>query len=678
MSIKKDFIDKSVKIIHKMRPKYNKDDIERIVTRVVKEHIKDPTINMSNSVKHENFNISLTKLCDWINKKKPVISGNATFYCQPDVLESPTSNMLRSLKKGRKEVKVVMYKYKAGSDEYQSLDLDQQNKKVIMNAEYGGSGTPTAAFYTKEGPSATTLMAQSIITTMAAFFESYVGDNQKFFSISECYDWMNKVIEKDDEIPKWVVRPSAQDVIKRITSHFYIYDIDDHPYLTQFIENCNDDELCYLYYANNLKEFISSHQCIIDYIYNILSKLPLLHAEEKVVPAEYRNRFFDDEDGEGIVKYNKWVSKEMFLDPYSIPDCISDEINKLRKYFGQFVFVEYITPDSIVKLNNHLRNTVLLVDTDSNIINADLFVSFITKKIFPKETFNRPMIYNEMILVNVLASMLDPSVAKLLDYYGRMHNMNAEARAELTMKNEFMFRRFFLMKTKKRYAASIVLREGNIILPFKLEIKGMDFIKAGVTDEVTKKFTKMLEDHILFSEDLELHELMRDLRRFENEIYDNLKMGGMTYLKQQQFKAMEAYSKPWSIQVFKGTTVWNLLYPDNKINSLDRVNILKLIVSKPEDLDIIKNEYPKEYNTVLDKIYNSEIPELRKAGFKLIAIPNNVKKIPDWLIPLVDRDIIVSDVISSFRSILDALNIEEVYFKTPNGNASLNSCLIAL
>ena len=111
---------------------------------------------------------------------------------------------------------------------------------------------------------------------------------------------------------------------------------------------------------------------------------------------------------------------------------------------------------------------------------------------------------------------------------------------------------------------------------------------------------------------------------------------------------------------------------------MDRVNILKLIVSKPEDLDIIKNKYPKEYNAVLDKIYNSEIPELRKAGFKLIAIPNNIKKIPDWLIPLVDRDIIVSDVISSFRSILDALNIEEVYFKTPNGNANLNSCLIAL
>lgn len=679
MGIKKDFIKESTNIIMRMHPEYNKNDVENIVTRVTKEYLRDPSINMSNSVKHENIDINLTKLCDWIDKKEPVVSGNATFYCQPDVLESPTSNMLRSLKKERKLVKNEMYKFQPGSDEYQSKDLDQQNKKVIMNAEYGGSGTPTAAFYTKEGPSATTLMAQSIITTMAAFFESYVGDNQVFFSINECFDWMMKVVkDKIEKIPSWVSRPTVNETIKRISKHFHIFDIDDYPYITSFVESCSDDEICYLFYANNLKEFIRRNPNISNYIYSLLEKLPLLHAEEKNVPEEYKNRFFDDNDGKGIVKYNKWVSKEMFLDPYSIPDCINNEIEHLRKYLTQFVYVEYITPDSIVKLNNHLRNTVLLVDTDSNIINADIFVSFITKEIFPDEKWNRPMIYNEMILVNVLASMLDPCVAKLLDYYGRMHNMNKEARAELTMKNEFMFRRFFLMKTKKRYAASIVLREGNIILPFKLEIKGMDFIKAGVTDEVTNRLTEMLENHILFSEDLELHELMKELKKFENEIYHDLKIGGTKYLKQQQFKAEEAYKKPWSIQVYKGTVIWNLLYPDNKINSLDRVSILKLIITKPEDLDIIKDKYPKEYMEVLTKIFNSDIPELRKVGFKLIAIPNTVKTIPEWLLPLIDKDIIVSDVISSFRSIIDALNIEEMYFKTPNGNANINSCLIAL
>lgn len=282
--------------------------------------------------------------------------------------------------------------------------------------------------------------------------------------------------------------------------------------------NCTDDQLTYLFYANNMKEFISRNPTIVELIGNVLSTLPLYEAAEKEVPPQFAADF------DSVDAYNGWVSKEIFLNPYSIPKCIKGYMDQIIELFTQFIYVEYITPDSIVKLNNHKRNTVLLVDTDSNIINADLFVSFILTEIFPGSTFSRPKLYNEMILVNVLASSLDKAVVKQLDYYGRCHNMDEASRAELTMKNEFMFRRLFLMRTKKRYAASIVLREGNIMIPFKPELKGLDFIKAGVTDEVSAKFSKMLQDHVLYSDDLELHEMMRDLKKFERDIYYDLKM----------------------------------------------------------------------------------------------------------------------------------------------------------
>lgn len=690
MGIKKDYIKASVDSILMMYPSLNKNDVEEIVTREVKTKLKDPNINMSNSVKLLNQDITLTKLCSWIDKEKPVVSGNATFYCQPEVIESPTSFMLKTLKVERKQVKNKMFKCKFGSQEYEDNDLDQGNKKVIMNAEYGGSGTPTAAFYTKEGPAATTLMAQSIITTMAALFEGYVGDNQKFFHINECFDWMNRVILKDQTIPKWIKRPSVEEVIYRIKTHFYLSDVSDYPFIESYIRGCTSDQQTYLYYANNIKDFIYNHPYIINLLRNVLSKLPLLEAVDKEVPDEYKDKFPFRSDGKHIEDYNKWVSEEMFLNPYKIPNCIKDDMESFISLMTQFIYVEYITPDSIVKLNNHYRNTVLLVDTDSNIINADLFVSFVINEIFLGETFHRSKLYNEMILVNVLAASLDRCVALTLDYYGRCHNMNKEARSELTMKNEFMFRRFFLMTTKKRYAASIVLREGNIMIPFKLEIKGLDFIKAGVTDNVTERFTKMLEEHVLFSDELELHELMRDLKRFENEIYEDLKKGGTEYLKPQMYKPEGAYkkvmdkktgkmvSKAWSLQIFRGSTVWNELYPSQKIYSLNRAKIIKLIVSNPEDLNIIKDKYPEEYDLVMRKIFHSNSPDIQKAGLKVICIPNELKKIPDWIIPLIDKHLIVSDVISSFRSVLESLKLEDLYFKTPNGKANVTSCLISL
>lgn len=686
MGIKKDYLNAAVDTVMKMDSSLNRDDVVRIVTSMIKENMKDPTIRMDNNVTGDNMKTTLTGLCNWIEKRDPVISGNATFYMQPTEMLSPTSNMLRSLKNGRKEVKKEMFSYKPDSDEYKRLDLDQLNKKKVMNAEYGGSGAPTAAFYTKYSPPATTLMAQSIITTMAAFFESYVGDNQQFFNINECYDWMNKVIQKDKKIPKWIIKPSAEDVYSRLIKHFITLDIDSVNKLKMYIYNCSEKELVYLYYANNLNIFIYNHPKIHEIISNILRTLPLYEASVKDsdIPIEFRGKF------DSANKYNKWISKEMFLDPYDVPECIKVYMDELIDLFNQFIYVEYITPDSIVKLNNHWRNTVLLVDTDSNVINADLFVSFILDVILPGDNFSRSRLYNEMILVNVLASCLDSCVAKMLDYYGRTHHMDKISRAELTMKNEFMFRRFFLMNKKKRYAASIVLREGNINIPFKLEIKGVDFIKAGSSIDVTKRFTKMLEDHILFSDNLELHELMRDLKSFEREIYYDLRNGGTKYLKLQMYKAAEAYkkvkdkntgnmvSRAWSLPVYRGAAVWNELYPDRKIYSLDRVNILKLIVTNENDLGIIKRDFPSEYDMVMKKVFMSPNPDIQKAGLKVIAIPTTVDVMPKWLIPLIDYDVIISDVISSFRSVLEALQIEEIYSKTPNGNANINSCLISL
>lgn len=690
MGIKKDYLNAAVDTLLKIDPSMNRKDVEQIVARILKDKLKDPTIVMDNNVTGDGATITLTELCNWIDKRDPVVSGNATFYMQPSELMSPTSDMLRSLKKGRKSVKKEMFKYLPQSDEYQMLDLDQQNKKVIMNAEYGGSGTPTAAFYTKYSPAATTLMAQSIITTMAAFFEGYVGDNQKFFNINECFDWMNIVINKEDKIPKWIYIPTSKEVSNRIKMHFHQADISTFPILDSYIEHCNDKQLVYLYYANNMKGFISHNSKVSSLIWNILNSLPLLEATDNEIPAQYQSQFPWQKDGTHVLNYNKWVSKEMFLDPYNIPDVIKDEMEELISLMAQFIYVEYITPDSIIKLNNHYRNTVLLVDTDSNVINADIFVSFVLNDIFPGESFGRNKMYNEMILVNILAAILDRCVIKILDFYGRTHHMDEPSRAELTMKNEFMFRRFFLMKVKKRYAASIALREGNIMIPFKLEIKGMDFIKAGVTEEISDKFTSMLKKHILYSEGLELHELMKELKSFEKEIYLDLKQGGTNFLKPQMYKAKEAYkmkidnktgnmvSHAWSLPVFRAVAVWNELYPDKKIYSLDRVKILKLTVTGLHDIEKIKDKYPEEYNLVFNKIFNASDPDILKCGLKVIALPTSVKEIPEWLIPLIDYDLIISDVISSFRSVIDALNIEDINFKTVNGKANLTSCLISI
>ncbi len=680
MNVTQAYAEKATDVIHSLHPEWSRGLILEQVHHILKECKLDPTVNMDNNITGDNVDITLSKLVGWIENANPVVSGNATFYVQPTELRSPTSDMLLGLKKGRKAVKNEMFKYPPGSSEYQEKDLDQQNKKVIMNAEYGGSGNPKAAFYNKYSPAATTLMAQSIITTMAAFFEGYIGDNHKFFHLNECIDWINDVCKKDMPIQKWIYHPTIKEVKDQVTKHFITLYPGDLRIIYGYIESLTEDQLTYVYYANNFKALIKNHQKMRMLLFDILNKLPNLEAAEGEVPDAYKNQF-NDPNEDNVNAYNKWMSAQMFLNPYKIPECISAEMKELIDIMTQYVYVEYITPDSIVKLNNHKRNTVLLVDTDSNMINANIFVSYVLDEIFPGKLFGRKRIYDDMILVNVLAACLSESVSRILKYYCKCHHIDDEAAKELTMKNEFMFRMFFLMQTKKRYAASIVLREGNIIIPFKPEIKGMDFIKAGVTIDVSKRFEKMLCDHILFSDTLELHELMQDIKDFECEIYDDLHAGGMKFLKQAQLKPENGYKnikKAWSLPVFKGSMIWNELFPEQKIYSLDRVYILKLAVSGASDLEKIKNKYPEAYNLAMAKIFLSPKSEIVNAGMKYICIPNSAKRIPEWIIPLIDVDVIISDTISVFRSILDALGIEEMGFKTPNGTASITSCLISI
>jgi hypothetical protein len=305
-----------------------------------------------------------------------------------------------------------------------------------------------------------------------------------------------------------------------------------------------------------------------------------------------------------------------------------------------------------------------------------------------------------MICGNILANLLAKCIESILDLYGKVHNMNKDARATLAMKNEFLFKRLFLMNKKKRYATSIVLREGHVMIPYKTDIKGVDFIKSGVSDYVTEKFTKMLEDNVLFPDEIQLRGLMKDLKAFEREIYDDLKKGGTTFLRPHSVKSGAAYKNPWSQQVFKAVELWNAIYPNKKIYTLEKAPLVKLNISTIDGFDKLIDKYPEEHAAIISgigtfqtnqqiyfeklkaaKMAKGENPDdikVPKLNFSVIAIPSTLEVMPEWIRELVDYETIVSDVFSSFRSVMDAFQLEEISIKTANGKANLVSPLISL
>ncbi|MGL5750111.1 MAG: hypothetical protein ACRCXT_06260, partial [Paraclostridium sp.] len=57
---------------------------------------------------------------------------------------------------------------------------------------------------------------------------------------------------------------------------------------------------------------------------------------------------------------------------------------------------------------------------------------------------------------------------------------------------------------------------------------------------------------------------------------------------------------------------------------------------------------------------NSKLPELANKGIPWIAIPSDVTKIPDWIIPYIDYETIVNTNIKNFTNILSSLDVVEL------------------
>lgn len=656
------YIDEMVSIIHRMYPDKDLDKVKKIIKNQVEKRLVNPIVNLDNNVTHENVDSDLLSVLKWIDNRKPVVSGNATFYKQPKEELSPTSNMLRGLKLERKKIKKQMFSYKPTDDEYGLLDLDQQNIKVVTNADYGGSGTKTAAFYTKWNPPATTLIAQSIITTMANLFESVIGDNNKFMSISECFDYMEIIlskINKDTKLPKWIHIPNREDLKRRMKLHFYKYSNEYSKPINDYVDHVNDTELVYLYYAHNLHQFILDHDKISKEFIYILQTLPLNPYPDHI-PEEYKDKF------ESLDKYCKYIQQEMFMNPYVHPESINDNLNKISDLLMEYVYVPYLTPDSIEKLNHHKRKTVMLVDTDSNVLYLDLFCKFIKHEICHDQTFGRAEIYNDLIIINIAASFLANMVESHLNLYGLKHNMDDESRAELTMKNEFLFRTLMLLNAKKSYLASIILREGNLFNPYKTEIKGVQFIKSAVSLTVSKRFEKIASDNILFSEEINLKGLIKDVREFEKEIIEGMRQGDTTYLKIAELKEENSYKNKWSIQIFKAATVWNTIYPEDIIYPFDKAFIVKMGIHTISDLDPIKDKFPDIYDKIIKDIFNSPDDNIRKYGLSVIAVPSKYDKLPEWITILMDVELLCSNIMDSFKMILDSFRTEYITINTPS------------
>ena len=729
----KKYKNRMTAIMKQAHPEWKEKDIEKIVMREFTKNVKNPVVTLDNNYTGESRDTTLMSVFDWILERKPLIAGNGTFYKNQHEALNPISKMLNTWAANRKAYKKEMFKVgeEKGFEapEYMDLDRKQQNEKINMNSYYGASGAPSSAFYSKWSGPATTLTAQSVISTAETFFESFLADSYIYLNLTELIEWIQVIRKEDMELDDFIQRKSEYELVERLLPKILNKEENDREILENFVSNLTVEEITMIYYKNNMIQFFKDHKKIRDILEDILYTVENLEYANKKdedwltkIPNEYRQDFL----GKSAKQWNKFVDNQYFMDPNDPPKNIEHQLRALSDYLIKYCYAQYLSIDRIYRLRNFKRWVVTVIDTDSNFLSLDTLINYLFDDVVKGKSYGRDYEHNVFIVVNSITYVITDAIYKMLIFYGKSANIPEEYRPVFNMKNEFFNSLLVIGNAKKRYISKQMLREGNLLNPPKSDIKGFDFKKATTSEYAEKVFMGIINDHILNSETIEVKEMQRELREFQKEIYNDIRKGEKKFLPNGSAKEAGAYKDPGTNQSYRAVLAWNILNPDNLIDFPSKVSLVKMNIFTEEDANPLKHTHPEIYNTIIDKIFNDttgifvirtwdpgieyvnvkkkewwkDIPKkyqakykklgakawndfvdngdykeedkkgkwvYKKRGLQVLAIPSN-SRIPEWALPFVDYNTMINTIISPFKPVLEIFGVKfSEEGKTKNG-----------
>ena len=604
-------------------PDIDKEMLDSILEEELENNFKDKSCSIINTHRNQSANTTLLQMIQFIHDKKPIVAGYGVLFNNQNISYSPAAKMLMTLKADRDKLKKERKKYDERSYEFLMKDIGQDNKKRLMNSFYGASGAKTSTFYNLATAASVTGTGQALISLAETSYEQLLANNTKFFDMDEFLLFVNRVLNKTEYKYFDKIVPEIEDIYNKtkswIIDSFTYRNKIDYDILDKVLSNLSSSDLHKLYFKNNITEFF------------------MLIPKVRAIMSEILN------------------NTKKFRDPNNVPEEIKGDLNVLWEYCYEIVCSDFPIRDRIIRDKFHKRKVCITQDTDSTMLTisnlVDLFINeFLGDEV---EAENEDDIL--FIIVNTIAFFLAKWSKVFLNRYGKDTNIPEEYRI-FNIKNEFFYPLMVLTTTKKRYITLMKLQEGKVIEPMKIDVHGLDFAKAETSDKTKAFFDGIIEREIMYADEINVPKIFREIKSFESTIRESLLRGELDYLPIKSVKEINAYEDPLSEQGIKAVRNWNLAYPDMEINLPDKILIVKVNGIKRKDFDLISKNIPEEIrNKYIENIFESKDEKIKKNGLSVIGLPQNIGKIPEWIVSIADIQTIIDDNVGKFNPILISL-----------------------
>jgi len=605
-------------------PNADPNKVRALISQMTQKNFVDIPCVMDNNIRHETEHTTVANVFDWLEQRKPIISSNGTFFKQHAEYLSPTVLFLETLGNERSSEKKLMYQFPKGSAPYVMHYTGQGNIKVIMNSDYGGSGTPLSPFYSMYIPPATTGSAKNMTTTLICCLELLSGNEDpwaKLNGINELYDLIYKVLTTDVSDRKLMVhdRFSTKQVVEYLIKKVNNPTITDIRYLTQFVDGLSDDLKCRLMLAYNLRFVLT--QYLSGYVGNIMRYLKAHRLDTNNITKETIQS-----SGYGV-------------EP---PEEIKEDLDFVKQFILDNCLYHYLVNDAEVRATQMERLCVCVTDTDSLMVH---FASFLD------EFQARVPSYRDSCLIAsafgfrlFIEAIIPKMVEDIANYRGIQDKYY---RDKFIFKNEFAFLAMSLF-AKKMYSASCFVQEGNPRNIHEIQVTGLSFKKRASAEFLEPIMVDLYDRYVLTPDKIQVGKLLDEyyaLRERLMEVVDK----DASYHQVMGIKAIESYTKSKTLpKQMRGMIIWNAMFPDEEILPMDRVTVI------PVSFELME----KHRNIpLLAKVLELCLVDNPKKKDSYISLPETYKEIPDWLRPGIDKDYCVDKLLSPFKQLLGLFDV---------------------
>ena len=639
--------DKVRNILLKLYPN-NPLQIDKLLSDELAKAEK-PMIRVRNLYKGLEWEQELDNILQEVNNNHLIIAANGGFFVNQTIHVSEAAEWLDENLTARKVVKrAELEAFERGElVESKKLGIGQNNIKRDVNSGYGVSVMKGFVLSFTDSASAITEQGRETIATVVWTFEKLMDGNIAIKNLNEFFAYINEIMDipiPEEYFIKYnLVLPHIDDIKNHICSILEDSLVTDSVIriIHSIVDNAKDDKvkLFNLYYRNNIYSFFDAHPHIKQEFKDIIST---------------------------EVKFHSPIRGDMEKDDSKV---FIGKLDELTEMFTDLLLAPLQTYDRVYKYINYPRDNAILSDTDSDIICIHRWVLYMLEGT-PEEVVSENHLFR---LINSISFIIGELANFMLRDMARNSYVLPEFRHRINVKNEFYFRSVVVYPhSKKNYSTLSMLREGKA--KKEIDNTGRLLTSSDVNPIVRDTFEKILMEEIHLSSNINAMEISKRVYDLEQTIRRKLLIErDATFGVNTTYKSSKKPA-PWRDSRIRPVELWNRLYPDLKIIRYNRIYVLPTKCETIKDLVLIEDPVMREQ--VRDLIFENPIsPEYVSFGLRNIAIPENMKQFPAWLVPILNVNKLVESHMSPIVSLLPSVGL---YRNRISSNSSTGSRMIEL